>query len=372
MLRAMLLVGCVDSAAGGFGSALIPEHMGSVNTVVDGKTLDNIKRWTTFESWTTLSNGLKYPRMLSNTADLTANETESALRMASSLGVMGVDFHDNDELDGVAKAVAALGRDAFFLTTKINKPPENVTNTTEAAELARSQFDEDMAKVGIDYLDTLMMKDSPSCPVMQAQWEVVEDLYASGRAKSIGLYNLCEASVRCVLQTAKVKPMVHYVMRHVGMGADMDGLIAFGESEGMKHTVYGTLGEPVALPELLSSPTLKEIAKAHGREVEEVSLKWNLQSGYTVNTRLNSNYDPTDGSTCTNDCIVALTAMTQAFHWSLTSDEMAQIDALNFTAVPQSPTYYSSAGCPASYGETSAQAPTEGACTNSTSVSTWC
>eukprot|EP00966_Prymnesium_polylepis_P297134 6865130-Prymnesium_polylepis.1 len=50
----------------------------------------------------------------------------------------------------------------------------------------------------------------------------------------------------------------------------MDGLVAFGKAHGMKHAVYGSLGEPVALPELLSNPTLKAIASLRSRTVEEV------------------------------------------------------------------------------------------------------
>jgi len=321
-----------------------------------------------------------YPLMLSNTADLTATQTAKALGVATQVGVYGVDFHDNAEIGGVASAVATLGRDAFFLTTKINKPPADMTDPEEAAALAQSQYDSNMADAGIDYLDVLMMKDSPHCPVMQAQWKVVESIYNAGGAQAIGVYNLCEASLRCVLETAEIKPMIHYIMRHVGMGPDMDGLIAFGKSQGMQHTAYGSLGEPVALPELLGDPTLAKIGAAHGRTVEEVAIRWNLQSGLAVNLRLNSNYGRSNkvnlpdvapyGSYCTDDCIVTLTAMSEAFDWQLTSDEMAEIDALRFDAVPQSPTYYSSGGCPGSFGATIALAPTESSCPSS--GSTWC
>jgi len=248
----------------------------------------------------------------------------------------------------------------------------------EAAKvLAQKQYDDNLAALGVDALDVLVLKDSPFCAVMQAQWTVVEDIYAKGGAKIIGFYNLCEASMRCVLETAKVKPMIHYMMRHVGMGPDMDGLIAFGESQGLKHAMYGSLGEPVALPELLSDPTLKKIGAAHGRTVEEVAVKWNLQSGYAVDLRLNSNYGGSNkktmptGSYCTNDCVVALTAMSQAFSWDLTPDEMAEIDALRFTAVEQSPTYYSSGGCPRSFGSNFAVASKiPSSCPSS--GSTWC
>jgi len=321
-----------------------------------------------------------FPTIASNTADLTTEQTYKALLRASAAGIKNVDFHNNAEIYGVAKAVKALGRDAFFLTTKINKPPEDMLSPLAAAGYARAQFESDMAILGVDTLDTLMMTDSPYCPVMQAQWAVMEDLYTSGRAKSIGVYNLCEAALRCVFDKAKFKPMIHYIMRHVGMGPDMDGLVAFGKAHGMKHAVYGSLGEPVALPELLSNPTLKAIASLRSRTVEEVAVKWNLQSGFAVDLRLNSNYGASNkltmpdvapyGSYCTDDCAVTIHAMASMFKWELTAAEMAQIDALRFDTVPQSPTYYSSGGCPNSFGAAIALAPKESSCPSS--GSTWC
>ena len=58
----------------------------------------------------------------------------------------------------------------------------------------------------------------------------------------------------------------------------------------MKHAVYGSLGEPIALPAIVNSPALTNIGYRHGRTPEEVAIKWNLQSGVGVNLRLNSNY----------------------------------------------------------------------------------
>ena len=127
----------------------------------------------------TLSNGVEYPLIASNTADLTAEQTDIALRIAALAGIKNVDFHDNDEINGVAKAIKAMGRDAFFLATKINKPPPDMSDPAAAKALAQKQFDDNMAVLGVDFLDTLMLKDSPYCEVMQAQWEVVEDLCAS-------------------------------------------------------------------------------------------------------------------------------------------------------------------------------------------------
>ena len=47
--------------------------------------------------------GVKYPRMLANTADLTAEVTASALITAAKAGIFAVDFHDNAEIGGFAE-----------------------------------------------------------------------------------------------------------------------------------------------------------------------------------------------------------------------------------------------------------------------------
>jgi len=101
-----------------------------------------------------------------------------------------------------------------------------------------------------------------------------------------------------------------------------------------------------------------KIAAAHGRTAEEVALRWNLQAGYAITNRPTDDYAPDNaklkgmGQFCTNDCETAIVAMAQAYDWSLTEAEVAELDALSFTTYSQSPTYYSSAGCPESFGTT--------------------
>mmetsp|Transcript_6989 Transcript_6989/g.10319 ORF Transcript_6989/g.10319 Transcript_6989/m.10319 type:complete len:81 (+) Transcript_6989:543-785(+) len=59
----------------------------------------------------------------------------------------------------------------------------------------------------------LMLRDSPDCDAMQAQWEVLQEALAKGTTRSIGVINYCEGSLNFLLETAKVIWMVH-----VGMG----------------------------------------------------------------------------------------------------------------------------------------------------------
>jgi len=125
------------------------------------------------------------------------------------------------------------------------------------------------------------------------------------------------------------------------------------------------------LNELLADPALGAIAAAHGRSVEAVALRWNLQSGLAVSNRPTADYAPDnapDGSVCTDGCAAALDDMRAAFDWELSDREMAQLDALAFAAYPQSPTYYSSAGCPGSFAVV--DHPTKSSC--ATIEAAWC
>ena len=316
-----------------------------------------------------------------NTADLSAEQVKRSIALAVEKGITAVDFHlgssDNGALEreGVARAVRSIGREKLTLITKLDKP--NMTDPAEAAALAASTLDDEFEALGVASVDVLLLKDSATCSVMQAQWAVLEEALAAGRAHALGVYNYCEFGLKCLLATATTPPAYNFLMRHVGMGPDATGIIAFGAARGIKTVTYGTLGEPTALTELLTSSVVRAIAEAHGRSVEEVALQWNAQAGFAISSRITADYapdnEPHGTSYCTADCDAALTAMAQLGQWDLTAEEVAQLDALAFNAYPQSPEYYSSTGCPESFGVS--DHPTASACSGhgaGSVESSWC
>merc|ERR1712194_812330 len=116
----------------------------------------------------------------------------------------------------------------------------------------------------------------------------------------------------------------------------------------------------------MGDPTLTEIATHHGRSVEEVALRWNLQAGYAISNRPSADYAPSnapDGMVCPDlegECSAALKGMATAFTWELTRAEIATLDELRFEQWSQSPSYYSSAGCANSFG--AVEFPTNSSC----------
>ena len=125
------------------------------------------------------------PTLALNTAGLSADGSERALTAALGAGFTHVDFHPGIERDGVARAIATAGLTKskerlgkLFLTTKIAKPPIGST-PAEAAERVRRQIDEDFAVLGVDSVEMIMLRDSPDCDVMRAQWGALDEARAS-------------------------------------------------------------------------------------------------------------------------------------------------------------------------------------------------
>ena len=161
-------------------------------------------------SWT-LEGGVDFPTLALNTVGLSVEETTQALSLAKKAGITHVDFHPGKERDGVARYIAEEGREGLFLNTKIRKAAPG-TSPSDAASLVRAQIEDDLKALGVGSVDMLMLRDSPDCEVIQAQWAVLEEALATGKTRSLGVINFCQSALTCVLQTAKVKPALNYYM----------------------------------------------------------------------------------------------------------------------------------------------------------------
>jgi len=295
----------------------------------------------------TLEGGVQMPTLALNTVGLSVEESELAVQLAAKQGITHIDFHPGKERDGVARYIAKNGREGLFLNTKIRKAPPG-TSAKDAAERTRQQISDDLKALNLSQVDMLMLRDSPDRDVIQAQWKVLEEAVENGQTRSIGVINFCQSALESVLETAKVNPALNYYMLHVGMGPEAHGLRTFGESRGIRTFAYGAVGEPGPSKELLASPVLAKIGKAHGnKSPEEVALRWVLQSGAAVSVRPTLNFGLGTGSCSLPLCQQGVQKRASSYNWSLTSKEMATLNAM--TSPDDNPTLFSSSGCPGSF-----------------------
>ena len=331
------------SALLGIGAAALVDAPASAALAVPAK----IPAWR-------LSGGVAFPTLALNTAGLTTDGAELAFRNAIAAGISHVEFHPGIERDGIARVCASIARKSVFLTTKIETDWERRASPSAAADSVRRRLDDDLDALGVDYVDMLMLRESPDGAVIQAMWAEMERAKAEGRVRSLGVVNYCEGALKCLLSTARELPSVNYLQLHAGMGPDSGGLRAFGESRGIRTFAYGHLGERANpkddTDELLASPTLQRIGAAHrGRSAEEVALRWVLQSGAAASVRPTSDFGLGRGACAATSsaCADGLLASANAFGWTLTAAEMREIDAM--TSPNGYPTLFSSPGCPDSF-----------------------
>ena len=160
-------------------------------------------------------------------------------------------------------------------------------------------------------LDMLMLDYPPgdgTCDSIRGQWRAFEEAYRGGQAKSIAVSNFSPTQVKCITANATATPpAANQLPLSVGKStqpirddADLRGVIAQAYS-------------PLGTGSLASDPLLKRIGAAHGKSAAQVALKWLLTHNATIATQ------STSASHLSEDV--------QLFDFSLTADEMRQLDA---------------------------------------------
>jgi 2,5-diketo-D-gluconate reductase B len=204
----------------------------------------------------------------------------------------------------VGEGIRASGvpRGEIFLCTKVSH------EYLRAADFARS-VDESLANLGVDYVDLLLVhwpnKEIPLKETMAALAKAKRD----GLARHIGVANfnialLDEAIALCPEPLVNLQGEGHPYI-------DTTRIVDACRARGIVFTAYCPLGRG----RLFDDPVLGEIAKAKGRSLAQVALRWLIQRGNIVPIPRSSN----PGRLAEN---------LDVFSFTLSDDEMARIGAL--------------------------------------------
>lgn len=220
--------------------------------------------------YVTLNNGIKMPQLGFGVFQIPdGKDTEQAVSDALEVGYRSIDTaaaYANEESVGRAVAASGIPRDEIFITTKLWVNDVNY-------EGAKRGFDASLKKLGVDYIDLYLIH-QPINDIFGA-WRAMEELYEQGVIRAIGVANFYPDMLANLIAFSNVEPAVNQVEANVYF-QQWDAQ-RYMESKGVAMEGWAPFAE--GKNDLFHNEALETIAKAHGKSVAQVVLRWLLQRG---------------------------------------------------------------------------------------------
>ncbi len=222
----------------------------------------------------TLNNGIEIPQLGFGVYQVPPDDTKEATLKALEVGYRHIDtaqMYRNEKGVGQAVRESGLDRADVFVTSKLN-------NGFHAHDDALKAFDSSLERLGFDYLDLFLIHwPLPGLDVQFVEtWGALEEIYASGRAKSIGVSNFQPGHLRRVIAEGTVVPAVNQVEVHPYL--TQDEVRATNSENGVATESWS----PIAQGLVLDDPVITNIAKTYGKTPAQVVLRWHIQRGDIV------------------------------------------------------------------------------------------
>ena len=253
-----------------------------------------------------LVNGVEMPLLGYGVFRVNPEECERCVSDALKVGYRLIDTaqaYGNEEGVGRAWRKSGIARKDLFLVTKIW-----ISNSGEGK--AATSIDESLRKLDTDYVDLLLIHQAYGD--VFGTWRAMEKAYKEGKVRAIGVSNFQAGRFFDFAHFVDVKPMVNQLQCNVM--AQQNGIQPILQETNTKTMAWGPLGGQ-GVDGIVKSELLASIGQKYGKSAAQVALRWLIQRGIVAIPksshieRMKQNFD--------------------VFDFSLTNDDMAQIETMN-------------------------------------------
>ena len=195
-------------------------------------------------------------------------EAKQAVKYALSSGYRHIDtasLYGNERGVGQSVRESSVPRKEIFVTSKVWNSDQGYVNTLCA-------FDVSMKLLGFEYLDLYLVHWPVKGKYIET-WKALEQLYAEGRVRAIGVSNFLRHHLEDLLAHCKVVPMVNQMEFHPRLV--QQELIDFCNS----HTIQYEAWSPLMQGKIFNIKELQTLAEKYKKDIAQIVLRWNLQKG---------------------------------------------------------------------------------------------
>ena len=252
----------------------------------------------------TLNNGVQMPLVGFGTFMLGGKTCTEAVSAAIKNGYRMIDTaeaYGNEKEVGAGIRASNIDRKELFLITKVN---------FKFYENAEQIVMQSLANLQTSYIDLLLLH-WPFADYYAA-WRILENLYAEGKVRAIGVSNFEPDRLLDLIAYNKVVPAVNQIETNLYCQRNTER--SWMDKKQVAHRAYAPLGQGNR-NEMFGEPAVLALAKKYGKTPAQILLRFLTQKGIAVIPRsakpehIKENFD--------------------LFDFTLTADEMAQLFALD-------------------------------------------
>ena len=223
-----------------------------------------------------LNNGVKIPAFGFGTYKAADGNSGAVIQEAIRAGYRYFDtasFYETEGYLGEAMRESGIPREQFFIASKLWK-------TEMGYQEAKEAFERTLSNLGTDYLDLYLihwprpdLERTDWRELGQDTWRAMEELYAAGKIRAIGLSNFLPQHIEPLLKKAQVLPAVNQLEFHPGY--TQEAAVAYCREKGILVQAWSPLGRA----RVLKDPMILELAEKYGVSAARLCLRYVYQRG---------------------------------------------------------------------------------------------